>query len=152
MTRPIVIGVGNRFRRDDGLGLEVAERLDGAVAGCDVALADGEPARLMELWRDRPLAVVVDAMRSGAGAGTVTRLELGLDELPARSARASSHAVGVTEAAALGRAVACLPGRLVLFGVEAAALGDGEGLSAPVAAALNGVVARIREEVLGRCV
>ena len=65
----MVIGVGNPSRRDDGVGWVVAaaagRRLGETV---DIRLCDGDPARLLDAWTDVELAVVVDAMRSGAAA------------------------------------------------------------------------------------
>jgi hydrogenase maturation protease len=69
--RVVVIGVGNEFRRDDGIGPEVLSRLQehvgarpDAAAGDTLALvySDGEPASMIEAWTGASLAVVVDAI------------------------------------------------------------------------------------------
>ena len=44
-SRVVVIGVGNEFRHDDGIGPAVVARLRGqAPAAVDLLVSDGEPA------------------------------------------------------------------------------------------------------------
>jgi hydrogenase maturation protease len=114
----------------------------GDLAGRDVRLAgcDGEPARLIGLWEDAGLAVVVDAVR-GPRPGRIH--ELDLDGVGRHRGSPSSHALGLEAAVELARAVDRLPGRLVVVAVEGADFDLGTGLSAPVAAALPAVAARV---------
>jgi hydrogenase maturation protease len=61
----VVIGVGNEFRRDDGVGPAVVASLrDRVPPGVDLVLTDGEPTRLIEAWTGAVLAVVIDAVRA----------------------------------------------------------------------------------------
>lgn len=82
--RRVIIGVGNPFRGDDGVGAAVAERVrrDAQASaggdGVEVTCLDGEPARIVEAWDGAGLAVLVDATRSGTAAGTITRIEVDL--------------------------------------------------------------------------
>lgn len=153
LPRIVVIGVGNRYRGDDGVGHRVIDRLSEDVAAAqaeaghpsrpptgrlertELHYADGEPTRLLEQWDGADLAIVVDAVLTGAEPGRVVVLEGGVDDLPARAAT-SSHASGVGEAWALGQALDSLPGRLLVVGIEAGSTHDGEGLTEPVYAAL----------------
>ena len=94
---PVVICLGNDLRGDDGAGLEVA-RLLRPLLPAHVALleSDGDPAEIVDAWAGAPLAVVVDAVVSGAPPGTVHH-QAGLD---ARAgSRPSSHALGLADAA-----------------------------------------------------
>ncbi|MFD8496369.1 hydrogenase maturation protease [Amycolatopsis sp. NPDC059657] len=135
----VVIGVGTEFRRDDGVGLVVAAEL-AKLPGVRVKTCDGEPSGLLDAWTGAELAIVVDAAR-GSSPGRIRRSTV--DHLPAGGGAASSHAMGVPEAFRLGRALGRVPGRLVVFTVEAADLGVGPGLSEPVAAAVPAVVAAV---------
>jgi hydrogenase maturation protease len=140
--RPVVIGVGNPSRCDDGVGWVVA-----AAAGrrlgplAEVRLCDGEPARLLDAWTGVDLAVVVDAMRSGAEPGTVHLVATdGATDLTPPWVPVGSHSLGIGQGYALGRAVGRLPGRLVVIGIEGRDHGFGGELSVPVAAAVGAAV------------
>jgi hydrogenase maturation protease len=158
---PLVIGVGNRYRRDDGVGLVVAGRL--REVACDasfgdpehgkrtpcplvVAEASGEGAALLEAFQGAAWVILVDAVASGAVPGTVLRLDAVAEPLPKQLFRYSTHALGVAEAVELARALGRLPARLVIFGVEGAEYAAGEGISPEVERAAGRVVGLILEE------
>jgi hydrogenase maturation protease len=133
----VVVGVGNMMRRDDGVGPEVVDRVRAARPDVEVVEVNGDASTLVDVWHDRALAVVVDAVRTGASVGTVHRWQLvdGWDDVPLASP-GSSHLVGVADAVRLSQALGRLPRRLIVIGVEVADLGDGTGLSAAVSAAV----------------
>ncbi len=144
----LVIGLGNAMRRDDGIGPATIELLEReTLAGADTMVLDGEATRLIEAWRDRPRAIVIDAVATGESAGTIHEVEVGTDALPGWAAGASTHGAGIAEAVALGRALDRLPAELVVFGVEPADLSHGPGLSPAVDAALPALVDRVRRRV-----
>ncbi len=136
----LVIGVGNRFRGDDGVGPAVADRLRHQCRQLAVIETDGESARLVEAWDNAELVVVVDAVRSGAAPGTLHRIEVDAshppDALGGRSAPTSSHRAGLAEAWALGRTLGRTPDRLVVIGVEGACFEPGYRLTDAVARAI----------------
>jgi hydrogenase maturation protease len=142
----VIIGIGNPMRHDDGIGpaaVACLERTDLADTGPEFLTLGGEPARLLEAWHDRRRTIVIDAARSGAAAGTIHRVEVGADPLPPWTAGSSSHSAGLAEAVALGRALDRLPEQLIVFGVEAADVSLGEGLSSEVSAALPCLVRQV---------
>lgn len=137
----IVIGIGNDLRRDDGAGPAVIDEL--RRRGLDdvtLAVSDGEPARLIDLWAPADLAVVVDAVRSPAGrTGRVRELDSIDDGRPGPS----SHSLGLVEAARLGEVLGRMPARLRIYTVEGADFGYGPGLSPAVASAVTEVADQI---------
>lgn len=142
--RHVVIGIGNDYRRDDGVGLAVAARLQGRVpAGVDVIGCEQEPSRLIDAWQGASTAVVVDAAGAGVEPGRVHRFEAGESAIPTQVFRSSTHAFGVGEAIELARALGRLPKHVVVYGVEGAEFAAGEGLTAPVAAAVERVATAI---------
>jgi hydrogenase maturation protease len=148
LSRTVVIGVGNPYRGDDAVGLAVAERLRGRVPpGVEVLECEQEPSRLLDAWTDADVALVVDAAASGSEPGTVHRFDAGESGIPARVFRSSTHAFGVGDAVELGRALGRLPGRVVVYGVDGAGFVAGEGLSAPVEAAVERVVDAVLEDL-----
>jgi len=147
-VRPaVLIGVGNPFRRDDGIGPALAVAIDALdLPGVTVLASDGEPSRLLDAWAGASLAVVVDAARPGDGdPGQIHRFA---DDCPAQaSGSASTHGLGIAEAVELGRALDRLPGRLVLFAVAAEDVGYGDQLSQPVQAALPDLTRQVLAEL-----
>lgn len=150
--RVVVVGAGNRFRRDDGVGAAAVDVLQGSLpSGVEVVESDGEAARLLDAWEGADLAVVIEAVRRGDAPGTVTRVRVdGEPGAPrTRDTPSGSHDLGMGAAIELGRALGRLPGRLVIVGVEPQDLGQGEGLSPPVQASLARVVAAVAGEISG---
>ena len=152
----VVLCVGNPFRRDDGVATAVAEMARHRLpATWRILESDGEPARLVEAWRDADLAIVVDASRSDLPAGAVRRIDVGLHGdlglgsavgLPAVQGT-STHGWSLGDAVELGRALRRLPQRLVVFSVEGDDFGAGVGLTALVEGAVDDVVGRIAGEM-----
>jgi len=143
----LVVGVGNRLRRDDGAGPEAADRVRAARPEVDVAEVNGDASRLLDLWAGRAHVVLVDAVRTGAPPGVchLWRLRAGEWGDAEPSSLVSSHLVGVVDAIDLGRALGRVPETLDVVGVEVLDLGSGAGLSDPVAAGLGVVVDRVLE-------
>ena len=91
-----VIGIGNPLRGDDAIGLLVARRVrELADPEVEVMELEGEPARLIDAWQGADLAVVVDAVKSGAPQGTVMRIDAAADPLPPSVSASSTHALGL---------------------------------------------------------
>jgi hydrogenase maturation protease len=140
--------IGNRWRCDDAAGLEVAARLRGTLPPAATLVEhEGEPTALIDAWAGAGVLWLVDAVASGAAAGTVHRLDASNRELPADLFRASTHHVGVAEAVELARALGRLPRQTILFGIEGGSFEIGDELTAPVAHAVVRVADAIREEV-----
>jgi len=146
--RSVVIGVGNEYRRDDGVGPRVVAELAGRLTGVDLRVTDGEPSRMLDLWTGAALAVVVDAVHAPdrpIGAW----FELAASDAPEEPS-AGTHGVGLGTAVALGRVLGRLPDRLVVLAVCGREFGFGAGLSAPVEAAVVPVADRVRELLVPR--
>ena len=139
--------LGSRYRGDDAVGPLVAERL--RLAGIDLLDCGDEPTRLLDAWDGLDTVVIVDALVTGAPAGTIHRVDPGDEPLPRDLGLASTHAVGVAEAVELGRAVGRAPRRVVVLGVEGVAFGMGEEMTPAVARAIGGVVSAALEELGG---
>jgi hydrogenase maturation protease len=148
----LVIGVGNEFRRDDGVGPIVAERLGAmSLEGVRVCLQSGEGASLMESWSGVDAVVIIDAARSSSKPGTIHRFEAGDTQIPSEFFHYSTHAFSVAEAVELARALGRLPKRLILYGIEGGDFSTGRGLSDEVERASTQVVELIREDLKHYC-
>ena len=146
---PLLIGVGHEGRRDDAAGVRAA-RLVRALLWPRARMVEcaGGATALLEAWRGEPAVVVVDAMSSGAAAGTVQRLDVSREPLHAELFRGSTHGLGLAEAVELARSLGQLPRSLVIYGIEGADFGLGTRLSYPVECAVREAALLISEELL----
>jgi hydrogenase maturation protease len=149
--RIVVIGVGNSYRTDDGVGPAVVELLERRhVEGVVLARSLGEATELIDRWTGADLAILVDAVLADpAHPGRVHRLVV--HRPPAERGRAaSSHGMDLGEAVELARVLDRLPGELVLYAVEVDRVGYGEGLTPAVAEAAERLAENIAVEVAAR--
>ena len=149
MDDVIVIGVGNPERGDDAVGAEVVAHLEGYLPpGVRLATTSGsDPATVMGLWQGVSRAILVDAMVSGAEAGTVQRFDATAEPLPHNVRLVSTHAMGAGMAVEMARALGRLPERLTVYGIEGSSYGHGTELTPRVAAAVRVAAGMILEEV-----
>lgn len=144
----VVIGLGNELRGDDAVGFQVArcvrERVPPGIAVCEER---GEPLRLLQTWEGYRVAILIDAMRSGAKPGTVTRLDMGGAPLELEVARCTStHSVALPDAIELARELRRLPPQVVVYAIEGEDFAPGRSLSAPVRAALCAVARAVLDD------
>lgn len=146
----VVIGVGNPYRRDDGIGPAVVEKLRRRhLPGVTLAECDGEPTLLLDLWEGADLAIVVDAVRTTAPCpGTIHRRSL-RHPSGSRMRSAGSHSVDLGDAVALAAALDRLPHTLVLYAVEVDDTSVGVGFTPAVQEALEDLVDELVEELTG---
>lgn len=149
-TKTLVAGIGNIFNGDDGFGSEVAQRLarrpmpdgvhveDYGIRGVHLAY---------ELLEGYDLVVLIDALPRGEAPGTVSVLvpDVDLDDVPPLDSHQMDPGAVLGMVAELGGEI----GRLLLVGCEPADVGEGIGLSPPVAAAVDDA-ARMVEELIAQ--
>ncbi len=145
---PLVIGVGNPDRGDDGVGRLIAQRLRGRVpSDTRVEEHDGAALDLIERLRDADSVWLVDAAVSGAPAGTIRRTDCTTTEVLPAKPGASSHGLGVAEAIALTRMLHGLPRVCMLFTVEGVTFDPGAAMTPQVLAAADELVALLAKEL-----
>ena len=135
----LVIGCGNLTRGDDRAGLEFVRRLRPQV--CAQYTAREMPqlsVDLLELFKEAETILFVDAVETGAPAGTLHLVPLPYAGIQTRSlSKVSGHGWGLKEvlelALSLGREIP----RLALLGIELESVEPGEPLSSPVREAVH---------------
>jgi hydrogenase maturation protease len=95
--------------------------------------------------------VVVDAVCSGAAAGTMHRLDAHRERIPSRFFNYSTHAFSLAEAVEMSRELGSLPTLFVLYGIEGADFASGYELSFPVEQALQRLESSLPREVDALC-
>lgn len=135
--RRAILGIGNPLRRDDGVGVWVAERMrstgwEAVAAGPSVENALGIVRRIAP-----DLLVVVDAAEIGLPPGSARRLPT------AEAARmlGSTHALSLSF---LLSTVRDRVGEIVLIGIQPGDLSLGEGLTLAARTGAEELVARLR--------
>jgi len=136
----VVVGLGNAYRGDDAVGLAVAEAVRARVGQKVTVIAcEEEPSRLLDAWSGSSAAVIVDAVVSGSEPGTTHRLDASDEPIAAGTFRSSTHAFSLGETIEIARALGRLPRRVVVYGIEAAAVAAGVELTPAVADAVDRV-------------
>ena len=149
MSRPIlIIGIGNEYRGDDGVGLVAARELQAKkLPHILVFECSGDGAELMEMWKTADTAILIDAISSETKPGSIYRLDALTQSIPASYSFPSTHAFGVAEALRLARALDQLPPCLMIYAIEGKNFAAGKGLSTEVEQAVREVVAQMASEV-----
>ena len=143
----VVIGLGNSYRGDDGVGVAAAAALDElALPHVRVVTGIADPMSLVEAWSGALLAVVIDAaVMTSSTPGRVSRCTL--SDVRTGSEGLSSHSVDIGRTYALGQALGRVPDALVMFTIEVTDTGHGVGLTPQVASAVSEVVGMAVAEI-----
>ena len=158
MTAPalplVAIGVGNVLLSDDAIGVRVIEGLramaehDPLALPPDTRLIDGGTLGLdlLGIVREARGVVLVDAVRLGAPAGTVSVLD-GDAIVSAGGHRDGQAASAVGELIAFARLMAWLPEPVAMVGIEVAEIELGVHCSPVVDGALPAAMDAVRAEL-----
>ncbi len=149
MNETLVLGLGNPWRGDDGLGPAVIRWLQVRGLPPDVVAVDGGTPglELVLTLAGYRRALIVDAANLGRTPGEWMRFTPAQARLRADGARLSVHAAGLAEALALGEALGTLPEEVVIFGVQPAGLDWQPGLSAEAEAVVPIVGQAVLQEL-----
>lgn len=151
-----VLGLGVYMQGDDEIGLEIVRRWEEAHGAdfladqIEVDCLESPGLNLLGTIAGLDAAVLVDAVQSGAPAGTV--IQLSEDDIAADAEGSGSwHGWGAAETLSLGRELAGedLPETIIIIGVEGAVFSLGEGLSPAVRNAIPSAVELVSEVVRG---
>lgn len=144
----LVLAVGNILRGDDGFADAVLQQLEHENLPADIELFDAGTSIIdfMNLFHDRELLVVIDAVLGGQAPGSLYRFspqEIETGDLPMNSL----HQVGLIETLRLGELVDCQPQETTVIGVQPEATALGIGLSQAVEAAVPKAVRLVIKEI-----
>lgn len=144
----LVVGVGNRDRGDDALGVTVAQALAGRLPPEVAVLArSGDMLALIDDWEGFDAVICVDAAASLGEPGRIHRIDLASEALPRDFSFPSSHFFGVAEAIDLARTLDRAPPKIIVYAVEGRCFDIGAPLSEEVKSASGDVADRVAAEV-----
>ena len=146
--KALIIGMGNDYRSDDGVGRVVARKLQ-AESLDDVGVLEetGEGVALLEAWRGADFVILIDAVHSGGEPGTIYRIDGHAEQIPRSFFHYSTHAFSLPEAVEMARALGQLPRRLVVYGIEGKNFASGMGLSREMETAAEETARRVKAEL-----
>lgn len=149
----LFIGIGNDFRRDDGVGLVAVRGLQARFCSRPEWFfweSSGEGTALMSSWQGFDCVVMIDAVMKRGEPGRIVHLSGSENHFPSDFFKYSSHAFSLAEAVEMARVLGRLPREIHVFGIEGADFGFGEGLSPAIERACKLFVGQFRETQL-RC-
>jgi len=127
--------------------LLVSERL--RELGLNAENHTGDPLSLLERWGADENVIVVDAIMTGAAAGTVRVWDRQLPHVSGGLA-VSSHGFDIGKGIELAQALNRLPARLRVYGIEGRQFERGASISPEVERAIESVVRQILGVGMGK--
>lgn len=144
----LVIGIGNSYRGDDGVGPIIASYLKEKLpVGTMVVERCGDGLDMMDVWKNAKTVFLIDAVCSGSQAGTVHRFDAVAGPIPTIFSRFSTHVLGIPDAVELARSLNRLPQRLVVYGVEGKNFEAGTRLSPEIESKVQDIADSILKEI-----
>jgi hydrogenase maturation protease len=146
-----ILGIGQPLRGDDGAGPETVRRwrrdFPSSDPSIETVFLETPGLGLLEYLEAADAAILVDAVSSGAPAGTLHAVSLPAAPDPTPGEK-TAHGFGVAESIALARNIGTrLPEHLLLIGIEAEGFAPGSGLSDAVRTAIPEAAGKIQETV-----
>ena len=146
----VVVGIGNTFAADDGVGIRILRDFQSLIADERVTCLECERGGLdlLDALAGFECAFILDAARTGSHPpGTILELTLRAPYL--HECSPSLHTIGIGGVLALGETAGVdLPEEVTIYGVEAADIETfGSGCTPVVEAAIPGVVMRLHDKL-----
>lgn len=140
----MVVSLGNRYRRDDGVGAYVLDRIR-SRAGENIVCREnsGDISGLLEDWRGRWVYLIDAAHDEVRRPGEVLEFDGLVDELPTNGPLTSSHGLQLQDALQLGQAINSMPRGLHVYAICGDDFSHGNDLSPLVQAAAEQVAQKI---------
>lgn len=142
--KTVVLGLGNPYLRDDGVGIAVAKELQNRGLGerTIVRVHQAFDLWLLSEFSGASRLVVVDAVKSGSVPGTVTEYEVAPRQGPL-SSLPGLHSLELHDLVDFASRTGLLTCPVTIIGVEPGDCGVGEGLSPEVEQAIPEAVALV---------
>ena len=146
--RCIIVGVGNPYMKDDGIGIYIARELRKKDLGNDVVILERQilDISLLLLSKETSRLIIVDAIKAKRSPGTVTSFTVTGNGTPGLEVPLS-HDMHLEDLIRLARKNKIRVCPTTVVGVEPADCSLGEGLTREVEKALPEAVEAIIEEM-----
>ena len=144
----VIIGVGNEYLTDDGVGIFIARKLKAEnLPETRIGFNIGEAASLLDSWNSSDTVVLVDAVKSGALPGQIYRFKAQIPLIPKGFINSSTHDFGIAAAVELARVLNRLPRFLIIYGIEGKCFEAGSALTPEVEKAADTVIGMVLGDI-----
>jgi hydrogenase maturation protease len=157
----LVIGMGNPYRCDDGIGLQIAKNLSKILPEeVKVQTHTNDALALMELWQKYDCVYLIDAVSAGLRCDPngshdeeqvpvrLYRFDAAVEQLPPIFfTKYSTHSFSIQETIALCKNLGTLPKKLIIYGIEGHSFHVGTELSGKVQQAISDITDCIKKEI-----
>lgn len=150
MANSCIIGIGNPYRGDDGIGWAVIDQLQGKVDSTIHLIKErGDITLLLDLFGRYDTVYLVDACHGLPKGHSWERIEPLLHPIPTDLKQTSTHGLNLSQAIALGTRLNQLPSKLIIYAIEATTLNKHTALSKQSKEALQSVLCSLLLELQG---
>lgn len=148
--RIVILGVGNLLLSDEGVGVQVARRLEETALPAGVIAIDAGtlPIEALGSIADVEKLIIVDAVKAGGPPGAIYRLPVAA--VGQTQAQVSLHELPLAMALNYWIAAGLPEERIVIIGVQPAWLEWGTDLSPAVAEQLEKIIELVLSEVISQ--
>jgi len=146
--KTVVIGMGNRYMKDDGVGIEIADELEHRFLGENVLVRTCRTVDLTLLahYGGASKLIIVDATVSGEPPGTISRYEIVPSKAPLFSLP-GLHALQLHDMLDVACQMGLLACPVIMIGIEPKDCGGGEGMSGELAEVMPRVLSEVIREI-----
>ena len=140
----LVIGIGNKYRSDDAVGLIIADSIRKLnIDDCIVLTNSGEGISLINLWEDYENVILIDAVKSENLPGKTYVIDIAKRKLRTDWFKLSTHLFSIPEAINLAEQLEKIPSHFYFYGIEGKCFDYGEHLTSEVQKAKDSMIPQI---------
>jgi len=143
----VVVGIGNLLLKDEGVGIHLAQALEGIPSPIEFEVIDGGTSPdLLPLLEGVDKLVIVDAAKGSGEPGDIYRFTLDEINLEVKGIT-SVHQIGLLETLRVMKSLGTEPQKTVIIGVEPKEIDWGLELSPEVERKMPEIIAMVLEEI-----
>jgi hydrogenase maturation protease len=142
--KTVVIGIGNPYMKDDGIGIQVADEISRRELGPSVLVYSyyALDLSLLSFFLNASRVIIIDALKSGNRPGTVSTFSIESTKTPFLELP-NLHELQLFDIMDLASQTGVLPPNIMIVGIEPADCDAGEGLTREVSEAIPNVISTV---------
>jgi hydrogenase maturation protease len=144
----LILGIGNILLKDEGIGVHVAQTMEGMSLPHDVEVMDGGTMGIDLLYyiEGREKVVVIDAIRAGDKPGTIYRFT-DKNLAQKKDLLRTAHGIDITDAINTARLLGTKPDKIIFIGVEPEDISEGLELTPTIQQRIPKIIELVIKEI-----